>query len=112
MRRVAVMKALLATAGAATAASALPPPAAAATLGPVEVVRDSGAVNCGPAFPPPQKAGQRHDLDIPDEPCRAWVSASGEVTLLTTHTQARYDRGPSLGALHHESGMVTQNDPT
>jgi hypothetical protein len=78
----------------------------AATLGPIEVVRNSGAVNCGSGFPPPHKAGQRADLDIPDEPCRAWASASGEVTMLATHTQARYDHGPSLEDVHHDCRVV------
>ena len=88
-----------------------------ATLGPVEVVRQSGVVNCGPAFPPPHEPGQHGDLDIPDAPSRAWVvpgppdastdqSQNMSVTLLATHTQARYDIGSSLDDLHHDCRVV------
>jgi hypothetical protein len=63
-------------------------------------------VNCGPSTLPPQPpqpyVPRQENLDIPDEPCRAWVSSDGEVTMLSTHTDARVDRGASLSSLHHE----------
>ena len=96
------------------AASAAEPGRAAVTaaapsvvLGPIEVVRRSGVVNCGTGFPPPHVPGQPGDLDIPDEPCRAWYTPStDQVTLVATHTQARYDRGPNLQSLKHECRAV------
>lgn len=82
-------------------------PQPVATLGPIEIVRDSAAVNCGSAFPVrPAIAGTPQNLDIPDEPCRAWVNGDQEVTMLSTHTQARYDRGPALSKLKHECRIV------
>lgn len=81
------------------------------TLGPVEVVRNSTKITCGPRYPPPQTPGQHYNLDIPDEPCRAWKtplplnSSDGtaqEVHLLATHTAARYDHGPTLDNLQHD----------
>jgi hypothetical protein len=74
-------------------------------LGSVEVVRDSLAVTCGSSHPPPQTPGQHYNLDIPDEPCRAWKTAQNGhevVTMLATHTAARYDHGVSLGKLQHD----------
>jgi hypothetical protein len=79
---------------------------AAATLGPIEVVRNSAKVNCGSNFPVrPVPPGVPQNLDIPDEPCRAWANGD-EVTMLATHTQARYDRGRTLGTLRHECRIV------
>ena len=75
------------------------------TLGPVELVRNSSLVNCGPSTLPPVTPGpykpQRLNLDIPDEPCRAWKDAKGVVTMVATHTDARLDHGPSLSGLNH-----------
>lgn len=84
--------------------------AAAVRLGPVELVRNSSLVNCGPSTIPPVTPGpykpQRLNLDIPDEPCRAWKDASGAVTMLSTHTDARLDHGPSLSAIKHDCKSV------
>ena len=77
----------------------------AVVLGPVELVRNSSLVNCGPSILPPVPPGpykpQRHNLDIPDEPCRAWKDATGAVTMVATHTDARLDHGTSLSTLNH-----------
>lgn len=76
------------------------------TLGPVEVIRNTAKVNCGPAFPPPHVPGTPENIDIPDEPCRAWFHPNGTITMLSTHTQARLDHGPALDKLHHDCRPV------